>query len=309
MSVLLLGVGLVLLVFPWVMSRLGRGVAPSAWARWCVHTVWLGTLSLELGLVTTSLPTVLRAFGVPALARACAHALAPLQPGGSIGGWAAAGGSLWLFGTVLIGWRRARSAQARGFVEPLIGHHARRYGVDVVVLPSSVPLAYSVKGRRAQVVLTDGLVHSLRPEELDAVLRHELAHLRRHHQSYLTIAVAVETAFGPLARIVTGEFRLAIERAADEDATSCDPRRRKLLQTALLTSATQRRAAVATLSPATLVAERIHALGRAPTRPGLSTRLLVHTPTAAASLTAVAVLSISTAHISHVIVMAGRCLQ
>ena len=309
MSVLLLSVGTLLLLTPSVLRGVGRIVSPSAWARWCLHAVWLGIVTLTFGLATTSIPTVLRAAGVPALAKACEHALAPLQPAGTIGGWIAAGGALWLAGASLVGWRRARRAQRRGFVEPLIGDHDDRFGVDIVVLTSAEPLAYSVSARTAQIVLTTGLVAGLEPDQLDVVLRHELAHLHRHHQRYMTVAVAAETALGRLARFVTGELRLAIERVADEDAASADPRRRRSLRAALLVSAVQPRAGLATLSPSALVAERIHALGIAPARPRLSTRLALHAPAAVVTVAGLGTLSVWVEHISHVIAMAGRCAR
>lgn len=307
MSVLLVAVGVALLTLPRILRPIGRAVSPNTWARWCLHAIWLGMLTVAAGLATTALPTVLRALGVPALATACERTLAPLQPGGPIAGWLAASGAVWLATAGLVGCRRARRAQRHAFVEPFIGEHDGRYGVDVVVLPADEPLAYSVSARATQIVLTSGLVERLAADELDTVLRHELAHLGRNHQRYITVAVAAETAFGRCARHLTGELRLAIERAADEDATAADPQRRGLLRAVLLASAAQPRASFATLSPASLVAERIHALGNEPAQPGFWARMLLHSPALIVTATAAVALSVWGEHVAHVIAMAGRC--
>jgi Zn-dependent protease with chaperone function len=306
-SVLLLAAGVALLALPRLLRPIGRAVSPNTWARWCVYAIWLGMLTVAVGLATMATPTVLRAVGVPALARACERTLAPLRPGGPIAGWLAASGAVWLAVAGFVGFRRARRAQRRAFVEPCVGEHDDRFGVDVVVLPTDEPLAYSVSAGPAQIVLTSGLVERLAADELDAVLRHELAHLRRNHQRYITVAVAAETAFGPLAHHLTGELRLAIERAADEDATAADPRRRGLLRAVLLAGIVHPRTSLATLSPVTVVAERIDALGVEPARASWRTRLLLHSPAFVVTATAGAALSVWGEHVTHVIAMAGRC--
>lgn len=307
MSVVLLAVGVTLLGLPRLLRSVGRAVSPDTWARWCLHAIWLGMVTVAAGLATTAIPTVLRTLGVPALATACERSLAPLQPGGPIAGWLAASGAVWLAVAGLVGFRRARRARRHAIVEPFIGEHDDRHGVDVVVLPSDEPLAYSVSARSTQIVVTRGLVDRLGADELDAVLRHELAHLHRHHQRYLTVAVAAETAFGPLARHLTGELRLAIERVADEDATAADPQRRGLLRAVLMASVAQPRAFFATLSPATVVAERIHALSAAPARASVRTRILLHSPAVIVTATAAVTLSAWGEHVAHVIAMAGQC--
>ena len=89
----------------------------------------------------------------------------------------------------------------------------------IVVVESTVPHALAVPGRPGQVVVTTGLLDVLDPLERRAVLAHEFAHLRLHHDVYLRIAT-VSAAALPLLRPVRDRLRFAIERWADESAAT-----------------------------------------------------------------------------------------
>lgn len=89
----------------------------------------------------------------------------------------------------------------------------------VVVVESTVPHAVAVPGRPGQVVVTTGLLAVLEPVERRAVLAHEFAHLRLHHDRYLRIAT-VSAAALPLLRPVRDHLRFAVECWADESAAT-----------------------------------------------------------------------------------------
>ena len=107
---------------------------------------------------------------------------------------------------------------------------AHRCGDHVVVyVPAPAAVAYAVPGRRPQVVVSDGLASAIGPEALSFVIEHERAHLRRRHGRYLLLAALVEAVAAGVAPVARSALalRLAVERAADEEAAGADPRRRR----------------------------------------------------------------------------------
>ena len=115
---------------------------------------------------------------------------------------------------VLVGGVRRGSRTAR--------RHRRQRSVStdpIVVVESTVPHAVAVPGRPGQVVVTTGLLAVLDPFERRAVLAHEFAHLRLHHDLYLRVAT-VSAAALPLLRPVRDRLRFAVECWADESAAT-----------------------------------------------------------------------------------------
>ncbi|MEV4175866.1 M48 family metalloprotease [Nonomuraea sp. NPDC049709] len=92
---------------------------------------------------------------------------------------------------------------------------ARALGTGVV--PGDRPFALAVPGRDGGVVLSRGLVELLSRRELEVVLRHEAAHIRRRHHLYLMAGSACTRVFPGLAYPYRA-LRYALERWADEDA-------------------------------------------------------------------------------------------
>ncbi len=92
----------------------------------------------------------------------------------------------------------------------------------LIVLPTDAMVAYASPGSSPQVVVSRGLVRTLGPDEVDAVVRHELAHLRRRHHRDLGLAAVVDTVLGwiPGMPASTAALRLSAERSADEDAAN-----------------------------------------------------------------------------------------
>jgi bla regulator protein blaR1 len=100
----------------------------------------------------------------------------------------------------------------------LAGGH--RPDVPAVVLDCPGPAAYSVAGRRPQVVVTSGALDLLSPPQLGAVLAHEQAHLRRRHHRWALAAALVAEAMPlvPLLREAPTRVGRLLEMDADERA-------------------------------------------------------------------------------------------
>ncbi|GII57544.1 integral membrane protein [Planotetraspora thailandica] len=105
-------------------------------------------------------------------------------------------------------------------------------GVRVVGYPGAA--AYCLPGLKSQVVISDGTLSLLSPDELDAVLAHEAAHVRYRHDLVLLPFAALRHAL-PWSRVVRDaqeSVSLLVEMAADDRARrQCSPKR---LATALL---------------------------------------------------------------------------
>jgi hypothetical protein len=88
---------------------------------------------------------------------------------------------------------------------------------DLLVLETSAPLAYAVPGRHPHVVVSEGMLALLEPNEQRAMLAHEFAHLRHHHHRFLALS-ELAGSFVPPLRLVANRVRFATERWADQDA-------------------------------------------------------------------------------------------
>jgi Zn-dependent protease with chaperone function len=82
---------------------------------------------------------------------------------------------------------------------------------------TDVPIALAVPGRNGGVVVSQGLLASLGPAELEVVFQHERSHLRHRHHRYLALGALAAAALPPLARL-NERLRFSLERWADEDA-------------------------------------------------------------------------------------------
>ncbi|MEU4250365.1 M56 family metallopeptidase [Amycolatopsis sp. NPDC026612] len=89
-------------------------------------------------------------------------------------------------------------------------------------LPEEQPIAYSLGGRRALVVASDGLAARLTKRELGAVLAHERAHVHGHHHLLIgwSEVLGRTLRFMPLMRELPGATRLLVELAADRTAAA-----------------------------------------------------------------------------------------
>jgi hypothetical protein len=156
MTLLLLGCGLSLLIVPAVARPAGRRLPPSEWAKLCAGPLAIGWVVVQASLLLQAAPTLLRAAGLERLAELCEHAFGPVAPGGPLVGVVAAGaaGAVALLATRSLLAARRRRRLVR--VEAGIGWHTQLGGHQLVVLPSSTPVAFSTAGRPGQVVVSQG---------------------------------------------------------------------------------------------------------------------------------------------------------
>jgi hypothetical protein len=312
MTLLVLAGALGLLVLPGLARPLGRRLPPAEWAALCAGLLAAGGTALAAGLAVMGGPTVLRLVGLGAVADLCEHVVGELVPGGAPVGVAAAAAAL------LLGVAAARSlvgtygSSRLVRVEPGVGSHSEVCGHDLVVLPSRELVAFSTGGRPAQVVVSRRLVDLLADDELEAVLRHELAHVRHRHQRYLLLARTIEQSLGwlPLVRRATGALRCALERWADEEAAVGADRGRQSVHAALVRviHATAMPDVAAFVSPGTIL-ERLQALQAGPVSGSavLLRRFGVYLPALLLLLVAVAALTGTVEHVVVLRMLAGLC--
>ncbi len=309
MAFVILLSGTLLVALPGLAWRIGVRVPPRRWARLCAAALLAGVAMVELTALLLAAPTVFAALGVPSLAVACQRLLGPLAPGGAVIGWTSAAAAVGLPG--LVGHHLA--AARRGYrdleVEPALGQHRSWEGHDVVVLPTDEVLAYSLAGAGLQIVVSRGLVAALSPAELDAVLRHEAAHLEHHHQRFLLGATALEQAFSflPPVRKSARRLRTALERWADEEAASAGPEARRDLHGALVgVAGAALGRSVAAFSAADTVMERLRTLESPPLEYGRAPAT-VFAPGLVLGFVGLAALAMWMGDLQVVIAMAGRC--
>ncbi len=283
MIVVLVLSSLGLLLLPGCLRRAGRRLPPAEWAQLSVVVLGVGAVMFETALLLLGAPTVLRALGAPVLADICQRLLGSLVPGGPVAGWWAAGSAIAIPAIAGRGaWQAIRAHRALR-IEPLLGRHHGLGRHELVVLPSQQVFAFSIAGRRSQVIVSEGLAGQLSPQELQAVLRHEVAHLERRHQRWLVLVTALEHGLVllPLLRRSTAALRCALERWADEDAAGNSPEGRATLHAALVRVTNAMLApGVAAFSAADTLLERLQAMERALPPPPLLQRWLVYVPLA-----------------------------
>jgi Zn-dependent protease with chaperone function len=114
--------------------------------------------------------------------------------------------------------RHAQTARLVGRSEPALG---------AVLVDHAQPASYCVAGPRPTVVLTTGALRTLAPDQLEAVLAHERAHLACHHHRLLALARIGHRVlpFIPLMRDTATQVARLVEMHADDAAVGRrDPR-------------------------------------------------------------------------------------
>lgn len=118
---------------------------------------------------------------------------------------------------------RRRRAHHRDLVDLLDGACTYRTDDlphDLRVIETGEPMAYCLPGLRRRVVVSEGTLHALTADEVDAILRHERSHLRARHDLLIEAFTAVYEAFPRVVRSgsALGAVALLVEMVADDSA-------------------------------------------------------------------------------------------
>jgi bla regulator protein blaR1 len=102
----------------------------------------------------------------------------------------------------------------------LVGHPDPDLGATLV--DHAQPAAYCVAGPHPTVILTTAVLQALNPDQVDAVLAHERAHLASHHHRLLASARIGRQIlpFLPLMRDADTQITRLVEMHADDAATA-----------------------------------------------------------------------------------------
>lgn len=194
--------GLALLLAGPVPSRLARASWPArrpaaALVLWQAIGLGGGLALLGTFAVLAAVPSV-RWFGIAAFAATL----------------------LWLVGVLVTS--TARVVLARRRHRYLLDLLAERDRAGVTVLAHSAPAAYSVPGRRSRIVVSQGAFDRLSTDEVAAVIAHEQAHLRQHHDLVVQPFVAWRRSFPFLAAAAAAARTVEqlVEFLADDAARS-----------------------------------------------------------------------------------------
>lgn len=134
-----------------------------------------------------------------------------------------------LVGTVLVRRMIARARLVEDPAEPfhrIVTSLAEAVGLrtvpQVLELPSAVPGAFVVGGRRARLLVSSRLVSELDEEELRCIVAHELAHLEAHDVRVMLLAGLLRdvVAWNPLAHVAFRRLAGDRELEADRRAAS-----------------------------------------------------------------------------------------
>jgi Zn-dependent protease with chaperone function len=212
-AALVAGPSTLLLISPWPAARLFEGRAPAC-------TVARFHLLALTGMA--ALPLVV----LPCFAMVRPGDLAALASPGLVRVAQAAGHGLTVAYLLRLGWvavstirARSRLAQALRAAERLTVAGAPDWSSYVLAAPQ--PVAYALGGRAGGVVVSRGLLAVLGDDEREAVLAHELAHLRLGHHRVLLLAQVVRAALGaavPAAVQAAASLARELEVIADEAA-------------------------------------------------------------------------------------------
>lgn len=231
MTLALVVVGVVAVMLPGMRPCLSLRGDPRWFVRLDALALGFGAIAVTAGLAASALLGLAYLVSGTSLRWYGTH----LVPGGAAASLLSAAALGVVGARAVCFWRRLRRTRRAVRVEGWLGRHEYCGDHDIVFLPAFEPVAYSVQGERGQVVVSDGLATALGAEALSLVIAHERAHLRQRHGRYLAVAALIEAIGGGIGPVSRGALalRLAVERAADEEAAGADLRDRRRLAAAL----------------------------------------------------------------------------
>jgi Zn-dependent protease with chaperone function len=91
---------------------------------------------------------------------------------------------------------------------------------------TSVPISFAVHANEPLVVMSESLLSLLKKDELEAVMAHELAHVKNSDTTLKALVTAYKTALphDPIIRLVEAAFHREREMVADETASTATRR-------------------------------------------------------------------------------------
>ena len=309
MSALLIVVGFCLLILPGIARPISQRIDPRRWTTLCIIAFVAGLALIEIGLLALS-ATAFVANNHSGCTSNCIVMMTNAAPGGVFLGWVGFVTASVLAVLAIRAFIRARQTQEITRIESFIGRHSNLGQHELVVLDTQVLVALSVNGHPGQVLISEGLVNTLEPQEMAAVLNHELAHLDHFHYRYLLVASIVEATFGRLSPIKRSAeaLRLGIERWADETAASTLQDGRRHVRSALLhTVGVRIDPAIAGFSALGTVVERLNALEVPPPNPSIKVRGFLYMPGTVLGLIAVIAATSWLNELHLLLLMAERC--
>jgi Zn-dependent protease with chaperone function len=309
MTELLFLAALALLLVPVALGGIGHGLAHPERTRLMVGSLAAGITLVEFGLILTAAPTVLRAFHMTDLAAVCERLAGHVLGGNAAVGWAAGALALMLPGLALIGAWRSHTVRHRMRAESWVGTHSRLGPHELVVLPTPAMLALSVPGKPGQILLSEGLMNALKPKEVEAILRHEAAHLDLRHGSMLTIVSMVQWSVGwlPIMRRSLSSLRLSLEQWADavavKDLGSSQPLLAALRSYVSLAASPY----TAGFSAVETIGRRVHALAKQPLESSAGIRCLSYSVVGGLGAAATGALIVWISHAHQLAIASPYC--
>lgn len=136
--------------------------------------------------------------------------------------------------------KRGMREAARAFKFNRVVRHCRRLrragGASICIVETAYPVAAVAGVVHPRVLLSARILRECTEEELDAIVAHEQAHIRCHHN---LVRAFMRGLPDPLAVLCTGreieaDWALAAEETADGDAAGSSEERRAILAAALV---------------------------------------------------------------------------
>lgn len=91
---------------------------------------------------------------------------------------------------------------------------------ELMISKTSVPISFAVEVHKPIIVMSEKLLSLLKKDELEAVMAHELAHVKNSDTALKALVTAYKTALphDPIIRLVEAAFHREREMVADETA-------------------------------------------------------------------------------------------